>query len=386
MKKFFVAILVLVSLFTLAYADGVWHYCDLCGREHSGTICPEQCIDPCLENEAGRIHKWYECPEYTVTECWHCGERTILHNANCCPDGNTVWNDVKGVFKSRKYKDEEGARLPVYCTYCEHYGYHNSNECKNAPKYTNTPKPTTTPTIKPTSTPKPTNTPKPTVHVHTEATLNSTPERKWIKSADICYQEISYVTKYCTTCNTVISTNEKVQSFSHYFGNDSVCNYCEYSKECSHKEYVTKNLGIVCVEEFKTYSHCRDLVYGYEKICKACNKVIASYSETVEDTHKYRDGKCTNCGFVIQSKETATPVVTAKPVSTATPNATYVPTATPVQEITMSPSYTASPISPTPIIEVSTSANDSDVWIKVAIIAAVTIIICVAIISGSRKH
>ena len=383
MKKFFVAILILMTLFTVSYADGVWHYCDLCGREHSGTICPEQCIDPCSENEAGHIHKWYDCPEYTVTECWHCGEQTISHNANCCPEGNTIWNDVKGVFKTRKFKDEEGARLPTYCTYCEHYGYHASTECKKAPKYTNTPKPTATPTTAPTKTPKPTNTPKPTEHVHTEAVLKSNPQHEWVKTSDVCYRATSYVTVYCTTCNTVISTQENVEAFSHYFGNDRVCDYCEYGKECQHTKYTTEYLGLVCVEEFKTFSRCRNLVYGYQEVCNACDKVIHSYSETVEDDHKYRDGECVNCGFVIRSNETATlvPTATPTPVVTSAPTATPIPTA----EITLVPPFTVRPSSTTPIIEADTPDNNSVMWIRVAIVLAVTFVACGVIFFAFKK-
>jgi len=379
MKKFFVAILILVALFTVAHADGLWHYCDLCGREHSGTICPEQCIDPCSENEVGHIHKWYDCPEYIVTDCWHCGEMTIFHNANCCPEGNTIWNDIKGVFKTRKFKDEEGARLPTYCTYCEHYGYHTSTECKNAPK------PTEIPTTKPTATPKPTNTPKPTEHVHTESTLTSHPQREWVKSNNVCYRETSYITVYCTTCNTVITTKESVSAFSHYFGKDRVCDYCEYGKECQHTECRTEYLGLVCVEELKTFSRCRNLVYGYEKVCDACNEVVASYSETVEDDHKYRDGKCINCGFVIRTQETATPIPTTTPIVTSVPTATIAPTAIPTAEITVVPPYTVRPISPTPSIEENAANNNSITAVRVTIVLVVTLVACAVIFFAFKK-
>jgi len=366
MKRIFVAILVLVTLFTAASADGVWHYCDLCGREHSGTICPEQCIDPCRENEVGHIHKWYDCPEYTVIDCWYCGEKTINHNANCCPNGDTVWNDKNGVFKTSQYRNEDGARTPTYCTYCEHYGYHFPSECKKAPK--------------PTKTPKPTNTPRPTVHVHTKATLTSTPVREWVKSSNVCYRETIYITTYCTTCDEVISTKQDVHASSHYFGDDRACDYCGYYKECSHTSGITEYKELVRIEVIGTSRHCRIFFYDYEEVCNECNTVIAAYTESVEADHGYYNGVCVNCGFVIKPTETATPVPTATPTSIVT----SVSTATPTAKITLAPQFTVNPVYPTPNTQAGTF-NDGTTEFRVAIVLIVTFAACAVIFFAFRK-
>lgn len=320
MKKFLVFCLVsiVILLGISALADGQWHYCDICGREHSGTKCPEECQNECNQNQKGEHHKWHHCEERVISECWYCGEPTINHYENCCPEGAVIWNDIKGTFRNSKYSDEEGARLPQYCKYCEHYGYHHETECLNNP---NAQRPTATPT--PTATPKPTSTATPVACRHEEVAGYST--LLWtqvIATEDNCLNQKVRYDVICKACGEIVSTREETGSTSHNMQNGR-CVTCGFAKvvatatpvACQHEE-IAGHVTVLWTNVIASEKTCLHQGKRFDVICKVCGEVVST-SEVLERTeHNIQNGRCVICGF---SKVVASPTMSPTLAPTMAP-------------------------------------------------------------------
>jgi len=299
MKKILATLLLVVLVFSvsMAYADGKWHYCKTCGREHSGTMCPEQCINECELNKKGVIHKWYECPYRTIGICWHCGEETEIHNENCCPTGKTIWNDYTGTFKTGDYAHEEGAQTPRFCKYCGYYGYHDANVCLNRPVEE-------VPTLP--------------EHVH-EFVSKTFTESEVIGSKEICEWETTYTTTYCETCRLLASDYADSKKIDHSFKN-GICVNCGFEKEpiitvnqipstpqpiytplptealkaCAHEKVYSVTEWSKVVYDNKDYCHIAEKKHD---VCYYCGEVVETYTPEEFNLHNFEGGICQECGY-----------------------------------------------------------------------------------------
>jgi len=291
MKKFLVLVLALVILGSVALADGSVHECDLCGRRHAGTLCPEACQNDCSLEE---VHYWYNCPDLIIAACWHCHDDSGNHYANVCPDGEVFWNDLKGCFRSIEHAGEAGTRLPRYCSNCGYYGYHNTSECVNDYNSTN-----------PETTKKP-NEDSCSTHYF-----------------DIEYQEVVYqenmtgkycqVTEYCNhlVCDSCGYEDEETDEnrVAHEIKNGRCC-ICGYTRngweaniseetreesvtsDCQHKYTTEFYVGVAWYEDGGNVC-LRNI--NFEVVCDRCGEVLDEDVEVDKKEHFMIDGVCKNC-------------------------------------------------------------------------------------------
>jgi len=393
MKKILVLVIALmVSLCSIAFAAGNMQHCDLCGREHAGTRCPEACQNDCVWNIEGVTHKWYDCPEYIVTSCWYCGDTSGIHNANTCPNGEVFWNDIKGTFRAIEYKGEEGTRLPEFCEFCDYYGYHSSSECVNNP---NPSKPEPTKTPKPTNSPKPTKTPIATKLPTWENNFcdhsNLSTKYSDVISVKNMTSEYCQVKKYkvvliCTNCDyeTEETREEKIPhqftdgeccicgygsngpTLNNWTPNDSTNDKTPSSKPstCTHEgsttlfrvgNYWYENGGNVCIE-----------YYNQEIYCNKCNTTVETKVIDTELEHKFSKGKCLRCDAI--KPEEATPSPSPSPAPTSTPDFSW------LEDVEVNPTFP--PNLQDSVTEQQPETASNYTWIIVIAMVVAVILIC----------
>lgn len=337
MKKILTLVLVLtmtVVACTVAFASGSWHYCNLCGREHSGEKCPEACWNDCAQNRAGNEHKWYDCEEYVASRCLFCGKESTDHNDNSCPEGGTYWNDIDGVFKDAAwYTGAEGERKPVYCSFCGYYGYHFETECLKNPNRTTVVPATATPepTVEPTAEPTVVATEAPCTHGNTYIStfLSYSTE----KTEQYCYF-IRYTNDVvCNDCHAILKQYETTDWKEHDIrdGKCVSCGYVAYvvtatatptpqptvysTGKCNHtniKRYTSSGYTYGVRNDGTCYSS-----HDVTTKCKDCGEVLNIDAQIIESEHRVEaNGVCRNCGLGSLESVSATVAPTQTPDAT----------------------------------------------------------------------
>lgn len=300
MKKVLAVLFLMVLVFSvsMASADGKWHYCDLCARQHSGTICPEQCINECELNAKGVIHKWYDCPYRTISTCWYCGEETEIHNENCCPNGEIIWSDYSGTFKSKDFAHEEGARYPRFCKYCGYYGYHDEEQCRNRPIEV-------APTL-------------PGGYVH-DFKISTSVVTDLIGSEDVCRWETARTITYCETCRLIVSEYVDTNEIGHDFDGKK-CVECGFKRKkssaitnnpstpqpistptptpiqvaCGHNVTYPYTVSQSVLYDNETYCH---IVSHLQDVCVDCGNIVEEHTPEEFNMHDFAGGICQECGY-----------------------------------------------------------------------------------------